>query len=153
MSLELESVEVIESELAKHGVFASNTSGVSMQPLFKTHRDMVIIKKPDGELRKYDVALYRDSRSRYVLHRVIGVRDDEYIIRGDNTFVKEHVPKNAVIGVLIAFNRNGKRHSTDELLYKLYSRFWHFIYPLRHAKMATRRALARLYRKIFKKQK
>ena len=76
MNNDIENVEVIENELQKNGVFASNTLGCSMQPLFKTHRDMVIIKRAEGALKKYDVVLYRDMKGRYVLHRIIGVKED-----------------------------------------------------------------------------
>ena len=146
------SFATIESELESHGIYASNTMGVSMRPLFKTHRDMVILKKPEGELKKYDVALYR-VREKYILHRVIAVREHEYIIRGDNTFKKEHIPKEAVIGVLIAFNRCGKRHEVTELGYKIYSRVWHYIYPLRVLYNFAYRVLAKIYRTLFKRRK
>ena len=145
--------DVIEQELDKHGVYASITSGTSMRPLFKTHRDMVIIEKPKGELKKYDVALYHSKTGNdYVLHRVIAVREEDYVIRGDNTFVKEYVPKKAIVGVLTVFNRKGKRHSTEDLGYRIYSVIWNFIYPLRFVFRCFRTVLAKVYRKIFRKK-
>ena len=87
----------IEDELDKHGTYATNTVGVSMRPLFKTRRDVVVLKTPDRRIKKYDVVMYVDSADRYILHRVIGERDGVYVIRGDNTFKKEYVPKNRVI--------------------------------------------------------
>ena len=150
MNNDIENVEVIENELQKNGVFASNTLGCSMQPLFKTHRDMVIIKRAEGALKKYDVVLYRDMKGRYVLHRIIGVKKDYYIIRGDNTFVKELVPKDRVIGVLAAFRNKKRRKTVDAFSYKLNSRFWNFIYPLRALKRKIRIALSKIYHKIFK---
>ena len=99
---------IVERELREHGVYASNTVGYSMSPLLRHHKDVVIIEPPTGILKKYDVALYPDGKGNYILHRVIAVRDGEYIIRGDNTFVKEHVPHSAVVGVLVAYNRGGK---------------------------------------------
>ena len=106
----------VESELKKNGVYASVTSGVSMRPLFKTNRDMVILKRPEAEPRKYDVVLYKVASGRYVLHRIIKVTPDKFIIRGDNTFTLEYVPKDAVLGVLTEFNRKGKRISADNKL-------------------------------------
>lgn len=123
--------QTIESELDTHGSFATTTSGGSMKPLFKTHRDMVVIEKPSGILKKYDVALYK-HKGNYILHRVIAVRDSFYIIRGDNTFVRERVPHTDVIGILVAFNRKGKSYKVTDSSYKLYSRLWHLIYPLRY---------------------
>ena len=126
-----------------------------MRPLFKTHRDVVVIKRAEGELRKYDVVLYR-SRLKgehvYVLHRIIGEADGKYVIRGDNTYSKEFVDKDSVIGVMVSFNRKGKRHTVDERGYKIYSRVWNFIYPIRLLYVRARRFLGRIYRKLFKKK-
>lgn len=142
---------LIESELLQHGIYASNTLGTSMRPLFKTHRDMIIVKRPDSELKKYDVALYVGAGGKYILHRVVGVRENFYLIRGDNTFSLERVPKSAVIGVLVKFNRKGKAHTVDEASYKIYSRVWNFIYPVRFVFQKIRRSLGRIYRKLFKR--
>lgn len=147
----------IEAELEKHGTYASTTSGVSMEPLFRTRRDMVIIEKPKGELKKYDVALYRLLSGKYVLHRVIKVKPNEYIIRGDNTYIKEHVSKDRVIGVLTGFNRKGKSHSVNDLSYRVYSRVWNFIYPLRFVirflLLLPKRAARKVYRTLFMPKK
>jgi hypothetical protein len=152
MCSELENTELIERELAVNGVYASNTRGASMEPLFKTHRDMVIIKRAERELKKYDVALYKDTHGRYVLHRVIKVLCDFYIIRGDNTFVNEKVPKSAVIGVLISFRNKQRRKTVEDKSYKLYSRFWHFIYPVRYLFHKSKLVLHKIYRTVFKKK-
>ena len=140
----------IEDELSKHGTWATNTVGVSMRPLFKTHRDAVVLKAVDGDLKKYDVALYTDKIGRYILHRIIGKKGDCYVIRGDNTFVKEYVPKERVIAYMVSFNRKGKHHTTDERGYKLYSRVWNFIYPVRLLAHAFFAVLRKIKRKIVK---
>ena len=75
---------IIESELEKHGSYASVTRGISMRPLFKTRRDMVIITPPPAEFKKYDVVLYTGAGNKYTMHRVIGIKGDILIIRGDN---------------------------------------------------------------------
>ncbi len=143
---------IIEAELSEHGFYASNTLGTSMRPLFKTHRDMIVVKRPEGELRKYDVALYVTPSGKYILHRVIAVRENIYLIRGDNTYSIERVPKEWVIGVLVKFNRRGKSHTTDERLYKIYSRFWNFIYPVRYVFWFAKRAARAVLRRIFKRK-
>ena len=142
----------IEDVLVRDGKYASVTSGVSMEPLFRTHRDMVILSRPEGELNRYDVVLYRVGES-YVMHRIIAVKDSHYVIRGDNTYEKEIVPKDSVIAVLIAFNRNGKRHEVTETWYKIYSRVWNFIYPIRYIIRRVRRVAARIFGKNQRKNK
>ena len=140
----------IKDELLKHGTYASLSSGTSMEPLFRTHRDVVVITVPSRPLKKYDVVLYEVSDGSFFLHRIIKVTKDAYLIRGDNTFVLERVAKDAVIGVLSSYTRKGKKHSVEDLGYKLYSGFWTFIYPLRLLKRKTRSLLSKIYRKLFR---
>ena len=98
----------VEQAIREDGICASLTSGGSMRPLFRTHRDTVYIVKPEGTLRPRDIAVYKTLDGRYIMHRVYRVKENEYIIRGDNTYVTEHVPHASVIGVLMEFDRKGK---------------------------------------------
>ena len=153
MSIAGNSMSELENQLEIHGIYATNTTGVSMRPLFKTHRDVVVIKKPEGELKKYDVVLYKSrNEEKFILHRIIGVKDDVYVIRGDNTYIKEYVRKDKIIGVLVSFNRKGKRHNVNESGYMFYSKIWNFIYPIRWCAYKTCRVLIRIYRKLFRKK-
>lgn len=106
------------------------TKGISMKPMLYVNRDLVIISVPQGRLQPYDVALYRRG-SAYVLHRVIQVREKDYLIRGDNTYRLEVVPDSAVIGVLTGFKRKGKDYSVQDPAYRRYVRVWCAIYPAR----------------------
>lgn len=143
----------LAEELALRGTCAGTTRGVSMEPLFRTNRDVVVIERPASELKKYDVALYRYPDGRYVLHRVIGVREDIYLIRGDNTFVVERIPKEWVIGVLVRFNRKGKSHSCEERGYRAYAVIWNFLYPVRYLCHLVRALLGRVKRWLFRKRR
>ncbi len=138
----------IEDELAKYGSCATNTVGTSMEPLFKTHRDVVVFEPISRDIKKYDVVLYRRPDEKCVLHRVIGEKDGVFIIRGDNTFVKENVPREWIIAIAVSFNRNGKRRKVTDLSYRIYSRLWHCIYPLRFVLFKTRRFLSKIKHKI-----
>ena len=119
-----------EELLARDGYLVYKTCGVSMEPMLRQNRDLVVIRVPSSRLQKYDVALYKRDNI-YVLHRVIGVEKDHYIIRGDNTYAVEYVPNISVIGVLTSFKRKGKEITTQCLGYVLYTRLWHFLYPAR----------------------
>ena len=141
---------VIESELERHGTYASVTRGVSMRPLFKTFRDVAIIEPATAELKKYDVVLYTGAGNKYTMHRIVGFDGDTLIIRGDNTFRLERVPRSNVIGILTRFNRRGKHHTVEEKGYKIYSRIWNFLYPVRYLIHLIRRPFSKLKHKIFK---
>lgn len=61
--------EVLESE----GKYVGLTRGVSMLPMIKSGKDVVVIAKKTGRLKPYDVALYKRDDGAYVLHRVLKV--------------------------------------------------------------------------------
>ena len=143
----------VESELRESRGYASVTKGSSMRPLFKTNRDVVILKRSDTEPRKYDVVLYKSGEGKYILHRIVKVLSDEFIIRGDNTYIPERVAKDRILATLTEFNRKGKKHKIDEIGYRMYSRFWNFIYPIRFLIFKSFMLAHGVYRKIFKKNK
>ena len=118
-----------EDILARDGKLVYKTRGVSMEPMLRQNRDLVVIRVPSSRLKKYDVALYKRGEN-YVLHRVVGVEDGHYLIRGDNTYALEIVPDSAVIGVLDGFQRKGRQISADDRGYQTYVRFWDAVYPL-----------------------
>lgn len=140
-----------EELLARDGYLVYKIRGVSMEPLLRQNRDLVVIKSlsscPKGCPEKYDAVLYKRGKN-YVLHRIIRVCEDHYLIRGDNTYSLEYVPTQAVIGVLTAFTRKGRQHDVTERGYLFYVHFWHAIYPLRHAIFKGRRLLSKIVRKI-----
>ena len=129
----------MEELLKRDGFLVYKTRGVSMRPLFKENRDLVTIRPFDGRLKKYDVPLYRRRDKRYTLHRIIKVRENDYVIRGDNTFFKEYVSDNAIVGVLTSFQRKKKEYPVTSRGYRFYARFWNFIYPLRFVLHKCRR--------------
>ena len=122
----------IESQIKAQGYYVSTTVGWSMWPMLRNRRDRVIVL-PLGEerLQKYDLPLYRRPDGKYVLHRIIAVKDGYYVIRGDNTYVKEKVRDEQILGVMSEFYRKGKRIDATNKKYRAYARFWNLIYPFR----------------------
>lgn len=110
----------METVLKEEGVLVSTMSGTSMEPMLRNRTDTVVIKPFEGRLRKYDVALFRYN-SQYVLHRIVKVCKDSYIMRGDNCEQKEvGVTDAQVLGVLTEFYRGDKRVDLDGWNYKIY---------------------------------
>ena len=143
---------VIENELLKNGSFAACAKGNSMRPMLRDGLDMVIIERPGREIKKYDVILYKDPTGRYVLHRVVKVKGDDFITRGDNCYFNEVVPLSSVLGILVAYNKNGKRYECNSFGFRAYSGRRVFFYPLRKLILCLRRFPARVYKKLFKKR-
>ena len=103
-----------------------------MLPLLRQGKDLFFIEKKGAERCKVgDVVLYRRKRQ-YVLHRIIEVRPDDYVILGDNCTLKEYGIKDGdILAVMTSFIRNGREHSVNELAYRVYSFVWLKLAPMR----------------------
>ena len=122
-----------EEYLEQNGEMTYTNRGISMLPLLKQGRDLFTIRKKGAErCQKYDVVLYRRPPESYVLHRIVAVRPDDYILLGDNCLNKETgITDRDIIGVMTGYVRKGKAHSTDDFGYMLYSRWIVLTYPVR----------------------
>ena len=114
-----------EEEIAKKGRLIYTNVGDSMMPLLREKRDLLIIEKVSGRLKKYDVPLYRRDSGQYVLHRILKVRKDDYVICGDNRWQKEYgITDRHIIGVLTGIVCDGKEISVNDTKYKWYVHLW-----------------------------
>lgn len=113
--------QTIEEVLSENGKYVGPTAGVSMLPMLKNRRDTVVVLPKTQRLKPLDVALYKRGDA-YVLHRVLSVTENGYIIRGDNCYSDENVPETAVIGVLSEFFRKNKHYYCDDEKYLKYVR-------------------------------
>lgn len=139
----------IESYLREHGELTYHNKGVSMLPMLKAGRDLFHLQaKSAARCKKYDVVLYRRGRS-YVLHRIVEVRPDDYVILGDNCANKEYGITDAdILGVLSSFVHNGREISADDLGYQIYAKVWYRIYPIRRLAMRVKGKAGRVWRRL-----
>ena len=103
-----------------------------MLPLLHGGKDSITLKKPTEALKKYDVPLYRRGDGSFVLHRIIGIGKEGYVMCGDHQTIKEYpVKQEDIIAVMVSLERKGKHIDCNAFGYKLYSRVWTFLLPLR----------------------
>lgn len=138
-----------EEQLEKYGQFVYTNVGDSMMPLLRQHRDLIVIdKRPQGRCKKYDVVLYRRPTGEYVLHRILKVRKNDYVICGDNRYAREFgVPDDWIIGILTAVVRDGKELSVTDWNYRLYVHLWCDFFYIRAFLVRTVQFLRRRIRK------
>lgn len=111
-----------EELLRRDGQVISHVVGRSMLPLLHDRQSVVVVEDSDRvPPRKGDVVLYKVGGT-YILHRVLQVKPDEYVIRGDNTWRLEHVPKTALLATMTGFYRkpDGPLVSPDNTAYRVY---------------------------------
>lgn len=145
----------IEAALQKQGRIVSVPVGISMWPMLKNRKDMIVIKKVDRPLKKYDVPMYRrPGKQSYVLHRIIKVRKDGgYVICGDNLWRKEYdISDENIVGVLEGFYK-GERYFDCESskAYHVYVYLCRFFYPLRALLQIGRQTLGKVKRRILRR--
>ena len=141
-----------KEQLELHGKIIYTNVGTSMMPLLREGRDVMIIERPSGRLKKYDVPLYIRSDGMYVLHRILKVRKNDYVICGDHCTFKEYgITDDDIVGVLTGVIRDGKTITTDSLGYKLYYHLWCDFFPIRVFLIKLKYFTHRVFKKIFKK--
>ncbi|MBO5907453.1 MAG: S24/S26 family peptidase [Clostridia bacterium] len=138
-----------EQQLDEHGRIIYTNVGDSMMPFIKQGRDVLVIEKREGALKKYDVPLYKRPSGQYVLHRIHKVTDKGYVTCGDNRASRErYVLPEQVIGVLTAVIRDGREIADKSFAFKLYAHLGCDGYFIRFA-LGKIRAL---FRRIFSKK-
>lgn len=128
--------------LDQYGTLTYSVVGESMLPLLRQEKDLFIVQKKGRErCNRGDVVLYHRPPNQFVLHRIIEVRPNDYVILGDNCIGKEFGITDAdVLGVLTGFVRDGKIHNVSEPGYQIYTALWLHTISLRRGckKIASR---------------
>lgn len=144
------SKSTFEEELKEKGTLIYTNVGTSMRPLIRQGKDVMIIKRPEEwdeckrKLKKMDVPLYKRDSGQYVLHRVVKVTEEGYVLRGDNTYSNEYgITDKHILGVLTGVIRNGKEVSVNSLGYRVYSYIWYYTYYIRKIVVWMKRKIKR----------
>jgi len=130
-----------------------------MLPLLRQNTDLVTVIANDGRrYRKYDIVLYSktaETGRRLILHRVVEVLPDSYVIRGDNCYINETgITDQDILGKLTEIDRKGRIQSADDISLKIYAVIWTAIFPFRKIVMKARQKasknplLKRFYRRL-----
>ena len=112
-----------EDYLDEYGTLTYSNVGTSMMPLLRQGKDLFIASPKGSErLKVGDVVLYRRPPDKYVLHRIVEVRPDDYVILGDNCLYKEYgIREEDIIAVMTGFVRNGREYGISDFRYRAYS--------------------------------
>lgn len=111
-----------EEFLDQNGYLVYKNVGTSMLPLIKQGRDSFTLKKKTNErCKRWDVILYSTVPGRYVLHRIVEVRDHDYVVFGDHCMGLEYgITDEHILAVMTAFSRKGKHYTIEHRMYRLY---------------------------------
>jgi hypothetical protein len=141
-------MEEIRTLISKGHTVSLTVKGNSMNPFIVHLRDQMTLGPwKDEDIRKGCVALVKDIRGNYLIHRIIKRDEKTVTLIGDgNVGLYETAKTNDIIGIMYSITRKGKVWSTDSKVWKLYSWIWMFILPLRRWPLG-------LWRRIFLKSR
>lgn len=147
--------ERIEDILARDGKALRLPIGISMWPLLRNRRDMFVVEPVNRELRVGDVVLYPKFDGHLIFHRIVKIRENDYVIRGDNNLFFEYgINDEKIIAVMSGFYR-GNRYIDCETSkgYKAYMVFERITHVPRVIVYRVCRKVGSLLFKMLKKGK
>ncbi len=133
---------LLQLQMEQGGSAWLTVTGSSMHPTFRHGRDRVeLVQRPPC---KGDVALYRRENGVYVLHRILGAREENWLCAGDNQWETEEVSPSQVIACVQRFFRKGKTHPVTQAGYRLWTGLWIWLLPVRKPILKLRRLWSKI---------
>ena len=100
---------LIREVISKGGDFTMIPRGTSMLPLIREGLDSVILSPLKEKIKAGDVVLYKRDSGQFVLHRVMKVKSDSYVMCGDNQVIFEKgITDKHMIALVTAIIRDGE---------------------------------------------
>lgn len=120
--------------------------GSSMNPALRDRKDKIILSPFNVEdLSRGDVIFTKATDGEYIIHRIVGKKDNYLRLLGDgNLKFEELAAPSETIGLLTSIIRNGKEYSCNSIGWRAYSRLWMALLPVRPYLFA-------IWRRIIKK--
>lgn len=137
-------MEEIRALISEGKTVKLTVKGNSMNPFLVSMRDQMTLGPwKDEDLKKGCVALVKDSRGSYLIHRIIKRDEKTVTLLGDgNIGFTETATFDNVIGIMYSVTRKGREWASDSLMWRFYSWAWMLLTPVRRWPLG-------LWRKLF----
>ena len=135
----------VEEEIAKGKNVRFRVKGFSMLPVIRNMRDDVILYpcKPD-ELKPLDIVLFRFN-GRHILHRIIRMDEDKFIIQGDGIYAfQEFCTKDDIVGKVEFIIRGDRQISVHSKAFTRYSKIWYNLRGIRRYLLFINRVFTKI---------
>lgn len=126
-------MEEIRALISEGRTVSLTVKGNSMNPFLVSMRDQMTLGPwKDEDIRKGCVALVKDSRNNYLIHRIIERKEDTVILLGDgNVGFTETATIDNIIGIMYSITRKGHVWSSGSIVWRTYSWLWMLLTPVR----------------------
>lgn len=90
----------IKESIRDGGQFVIFPRGTSMNPTIYEDKDCVVLVQAD-EPARYDIVLYKRKSGRFILHRIMKIKDGNYTMCGDNQYIfEEGIKREQILAVV-----------------------------------------------------
>lgn len=115
-------------------------SGSSMNPFLIHHRDYILMKKPEDQLKSGNMVFFQRVDGSYVMHRIHHIdQEGKLFIIGDAQDEMEGpIDQGQVFAIITKVQRNGKWIKPGDFWWEFFEHIWLHLIPFR-------RMLMRLY--------
>lgn len=116
--------------------------GYSMRPFLEDGRDKALLIKAKNPVVGAPV-LAEVGTGHFVLHRIVKIKGDDVVLRGDGNVNVEKCKLSDIKGEAIGFYRKGRTSidKTNGIKWNLYSFVWTLLLPLRRYLLAIYRLI------------
>lgn len=127
--------------------------GFSMYPLITSPSDSVIVCPVEAEtLKTGDILLYRRESGLLVLHRICRIKKDGFYFTGDNqTEIEGPLQAQQLLAKVTHIRRKGHTFSIKHPIYRVCSRIWLILRPVRPLISRPIGKIWRTLQRIFRK--
>ena len=142
-------MEQIRELIAEGKTVTLTVKGNSMNPFMVHLRDQITLGPwTDTDLKPGTVALVKDIRGSYLIHRIIRRDAQGVTLLGDgNIGMTETATFDNVIGIMLSATRKGRVIQADSLCWKSYTWLWRILTPVRRFPLGVWRRLNK--KKVF----
>ncbi len=136
-------MEEIRDLISEGRTVTLTVKGNSMNPFMVNLRDQITLGPwKDEDIRRGCVALVKDTRGCYLVHRIIKREGDTVTLLGDgNINLLEKAALDNVIGIMYSVTRKGRTWTAGSRTWRAYSWFWMLLTPVRRLPLGIWRRL------------
>lgn len=138
-------MEEIRTLISEGKTVSLTVKGNSMNPFMVHLRDQITLGPwKDEDIRPGTVALVKDVRGNYLIHRIIRRDKNTVTLLGDgNIGMTETADLDDIIGIMYSITRKGRNWTTGGMPWRTYSWIWKVLTPLRRYPLGVWRRLNR----------
>ena len=121
-------------DLAEQGQTVSLTiTGNSMSPFLVHGRDQISFRKPEGPLKRGDMALFQRRNGAYIMHRICRVdpEGNYYLVGDGQQNIEGPIAPEQIRGVVIRVCRKGTWLGPGDFWWRFFAGPWLWLRPLR----------------------